>query len=138
MMQCRQNVLGWKNINVNKVSETFDTGPQLCMMSLEEIEWLLVDIFINVKSNDVTIVCSERISLLTGGTLGIMYNDDIHSFSSKDNHRNYMLGYVNMASELRSYWIDVWCGDRIMMELIQNKLVGGHLLVENTSVLKTI
>lgn len=65
------------------------------MMLLEEIERLLVDIFINNNSNDVTTLCSEETTPLLGGTIGMIYNNYIHSFSSKDNCWNCMLGSLS-------------------------------------------
>lgn len=49
-------------------------------MSQEEIERLLVDIFINDKSNDIETACSDETIPLVGGTIGIMYNDYNNSF----------------------------------------------------------
>ena len=42
--------------------------------------------------------------------------------------RNYMFGYIIMATEFRKYWIARRCGDRVVMESIQNKWIGVHLL----------
>lgn len=36
MMKWSQNVVNWNKINVNKVSETFDTCWQLCMITLDK------------------------------------------------------------------------------------------------------
>ena len=38
MMKWSQKLVNWKKIKVNKVSETFNTCPQLCMITLEEVE----------------------------------------------------------------------------------------------------
>ena len=39
-----------------------------------------------------------------------------------------MKGFIIMAIEFRMYWTATRCGDRIMMEYIQNKWIGVHLL----------
>lgn len=45
MIKWIQQVANWKKLNVNKVSESFDTCRRMCTMMLDEIEQLAVDLF---------------------------------------------------------------------------------------------
>ena len=62
-------------------------------------------------------------------TLSLLYSNYVNTFTSTDNRRLYMLGYVKMATEFRRYWSAVRFCDRITMEFIQNEWIGVHLLV---------
>ena len=46
MMKWAKNVINWKKVNINKVSESFETCRHLCMLTLEEVERLAIDLFI--------------------------------------------------------------------------------------------
>ena len=50
------------------------------------------------------------------------------TFQMQQKWRKYILGYTNMATEFRKYWIACRCDDRVVMESIQNKWIGVHLV----------
>ena len=129
MMNWSQKVVEWKKVNTNKVSESFDTCRQLCMMTLEEIERLSIDLFITDNNDELEFICLDPTVTSKAISVAIMYNTYITSFSSTDQRRLYMHGFITMATEFRNYWAAVRCGDRITMEVIQNKWIGVHLLV---------
>ena len=61
MMKWTQQVVNWKNLNVNKVSELFDTCRRLCMLMLDEMERLAVDLFLEENELVVSeILVSDR------------------------------------------------------------------------------
>ena len=122
MMKWTQRVIEWKKINVNKVSDSFDTCRRLAMMLLEELERLSVDLFIHKTAEKS--FSDEYKSI----DLGREYISFIHDHCSSDHRRKYMFGYIIMATEFRKYWTAVRCGDRVVMEDIQNKWIGVHLL----------
>ena len=62
-------------------------------------------------------------------TLSQLYCNFVTNFTSTDNRRCYMFGFVVMATEFRRYWNAMRVGDRITMEFIQNKWIGVYLLV---------
>ena len=51
MMIQTHHIVQYKKINVNKVSDSFDTCRSLCMITLEELERVEVDIFISEDAN---------------------------------------------------------------------------------------
>ena len=129
MMNWAQKVVEWKKVNTNKVSESFDTCRQLCMMTLEEVERLSIDLFITDNIDELDFLCLDPTVKSKAISVAMMYNTYITTFTSTDQMRLYMHGFIRMASEFRNYWAAVRCGDRITMEVIQNKWIGVHLLV---------
>ena len=118
-----------EKVNTNKVSESFDTCRQLCMMTLEEVERLSIDLFITHNIDELDFLCLDPTVKSKAISVAMMYNTYITTFTSTDQRRLYMHGFIRMASEFRNYWAAVRCGDRITMEVIQNKWIGVHLLV---------
>ena len=49
MIKWARRVIEWKKVNVNKVSDSFDTCRRLAMILLEELERLSIDMFIESK-----------------------------------------------------------------------------------------
>ena len=117
-----RRVIEWKKVNVNKVSDSFDTCRRLEMILLEELEWLSIDIFIKTKKG-VSFVDTKRSVYIAQD-----YIIFLQHHSSTDNRRRYMFGYVIMATEFRKYWTACRCGDRVVIEDIQNKWIGVRLL----------
>ena len=131
MMKWAQTVVSWKKINVNKVSESFDTCRQLCMLTLEEVERLAVDLFIVDNDKEIKDILRFKINAATdsgGLKMARLYIDYIHKMDSDDNRRLYMMGFIIMATQFRNYWNATRLGDRITMEHIQNKWIGVHLM----------
>ena len=122
MIKWCQRVLYVKKINVNKVSDSFDTCRRHCYLILEELERLRIDLFIESTSPSIV---SDKYKAID---IAILYNTFIKSCDSIDNRRLYMYGFIIMASEFRKYWTAVRCGDRIIMENIQNNWIGVRLL----------
>ena len=129
MMKWSQTVLNWKKVNVNKVSESFDTCRQMCMLTLEEVERLSIDLFMvrNDKSVEDIIESSESADSI-GLNITRLYIEYIHEMDSNDHRRLYMFGFIIMATQFRNYWKATRTGDRVTMEYIQNKWIGVHLM----------
>ena len=49
-----KHVVDWKKVNVNKVSDSYDTCRRLCMMLLQELERLSIDLFLDSKYSSCT------------------------------------------------------------------------------------
>ena len=128
MMKWAQNVVGWKKVNVNKVSESFDMCRQLCMLTLQEIERLSIDLFLVEYEDEVSLLLSTEISATVGVKIASMYNMYIHNMDSLDDRRLYFKGFIIMSTQFRNYWTATRRGDRITMESIQNKWIGVHLM----------
>ena len=129
MMNWAQKVVEWKKVNTNKVSESFDTCRQLCMMTLEEVERLSIDLFITDNVDELDFLCLDPSVKSKAISVAMMYNTYITTFIYTVQRRLYMHGFIRMASQFRNYWAAVRCGDRITMEMIHDKLIGVHLIV---------
>ena len=119
MMNWAQKVVEWKKVNTNKVSESFNTCRQLCMMTLEEVERMAIDIFITDNNDNLEFICLDPTVSSKGISVTMIYDTYITTFSSTDQRQLYMHGIIRMATELSNYWADFRCGDRITMEVIQ-------------------
>ena len=131
MMKWAQAVVNWKKINVNKVSESFDACRQLCMITLEEVERVAIDLFLIENTAEIQMIVGDNVTDLTDTAalvIAKMYNKYINNMKSSDNRRLYMFGFIIMATQFRNYWISTRLGDRITMEHIQNQWIGVHLL----------
>ena len=77
MMKWAQAVVNWKQINVNKVSESFNACRQLCMIILEEVERVAIDLFLIENTAEIQMVVGENVTDLTNTAaviIAIMYN----------------------------------------------------------------
>ena len=110
MMKWCQRVIDCRKMNVNKVSDSFDTCRRHCFLILDELERLSIDVFI-----EETVPASSSDHAKTVD-IALQYNKFISTRESTDDRRKYMFGYIIIASESRKYWTDVWCSDRIVME----------------------
>ena len=54
MIKWGKHVVDWKKVNVNKVSDSYDTCCRLCMMLLQELERLSIDLFLDSKYSSGT------------------------------------------------------------------------------------
>ena len=127
IMKWTQQVVNWKKLNVNKVSESFDTCRRLCMLMLDEVERLAVDLFLD--ENEVLIskiVESDRNNV--GLHIARMYNQYINGMKSTDDRRLQFFGFIIMTTQFRNYWMATKRGDRVIIEAIQNKWIGVHLM----------
>ena len=84
MIQWGQKIVQWKKLNVNKVSESFDTCRQLCMLMLEEIERVLIDLFITECKEDLTYLCMDNTNESMAITLSLLYSNYVNTFTSTD------------------------------------------------------
>ena len=123
MIKWGKCVVDWKKVNVNKVSYYYDTCRRLCMILLQELERLSIDLFLESKYSSSTY--SE---LTMSIDIAKEYSSFLRNNSTTDQRRQYMFGFIIMATEFRKYWKAVRCGDRIVMEQIQNIWIGVHLL----------
>ena len=98
-----QKVVQWKKLNVNKVSETFDICRQLCMLVLQEIERVVIDLFITECDEDLTFLCMDSTNPSMAIPLSLLYCNYINTFTSTYNRRLYMFGFIVMATEFRRY-----------------------------------
>ena len=60
MMIWGQKIVQWKKFNVLKVSESFDTCRQLCMLMLQEVERVVIDLFVTECNEDLTYLCMDQ------------------------------------------------------------------------------
>lgn len=130
-MKWAQTVINWKKVNVNKVSEYFDTCRQLCMLTLEEVKRLAVDLFIidNDKEIEEILRCNNNATTDSGGSkMSRLYIAYIHTMNTRDYRRLYMMGFIMKSTQFCNYWKATRLGDRITMEHIQNKWIGVHLM----------
>ena len=102
-MKWSQKVVNWKKINVNKVSEIFDTCRQLCMIILEEIERLVIDLCIIEHGEDLALLSMDTSLQSMGVVVAGMYNEYVSSMTSTDDRRVYMIRFVAMATAFRNY-----------------------------------
>ena len=98
-----QMVIKWKKLNINKVSESFNTCRQLCMMTLEEVEIFVVDLVLVDYSIETSTIVGEPSNDETGTKIAMMYNEYIHEIKSKDDRQLYFSGFIIMASKFRNY-----------------------------------
>ena len=87
MMNWAQKVVEWKKVNTNKVSESFDTCRQLCMMTLEEVERLSIDLFITHNIDELDFLCLDPTVKSKAISVAMMYNTYITTFTSTDQRR---------------------------------------------------
>ena len=107
MMKWAQTVINWKKMNVNKISESFDTCRQLCMLTLEEVERLAVDLFIVENDKTIKEILRLNINAATdsaGLKMARLYLDYIHEMNTDDNRRLYRMGFIIMSTQFRNYW----------------------------------
>lgn len=74
-------MINWKHVNVNKVLESFATCRQLCMLTLEEVERLAVDLFVvdNDKAIKEILRLNRNIATDSAGLrMAKLYLDYIH------------------------------------------------------------
>ena len=110
MMKWYQSVINWKKVNVNKVYESFDTCRQLCMLTLEEVERLSIDLFMVRNADGVEDIIESQTNDLIDSDLpdsiGLnitrLYIQYIHEMDSNDNRRLYMFGFIIMATQFRN------------------------------------
>ena len=98
-----QKVVQRKKLNIIKVSETFDTCRQLCMLPLQEVERVVIDLFISECEEDLIYLCMDITNKSMSITLSLLYSNFISTFTTTDNRRLYMFGFVTMGSEFRKY-----------------------------------
>ena len=113
-MKWAQAVVNWGKINVNKVSESFDACRQLCMITLEEVERVAIDLFLIENTAEIQMITGENVTDLTNTSDVVivkMYNEYINNMKSSDNRRLYMFGFVIMATQFRNYWMSTRLGD---------------------------
>ena len=84
-------------MNVNKVSDSFDTCRRHCYLILEELERLSIDLFI--ESTSPSIFSDEYKAI----DIAIVYNTFIKSRDSTDDRCLYMYGFIIMSNEFRKY-----------------------------------
>ena len=104
MMKWAQNVLGWKKVNVNKVSESFDMCRQLCMLTLQETERLTIDSFLVEYEDQLSLLTNALNRDSIGVTIISMYNTYAHDMESQDDRRLYLKGFIIMSTQFRNYW----------------------------------
>ena len=98
-----QKIVEWKKLNVKKVSESFDTCRQLCILMLQEIERVVIDLFITECNEDLAYLCMDITNESIAIILSLLYSNYINTFTSTDNQIIYIFGYVIMTTEFRRY-----------------------------------
>ena len=128
MMKWAQNIINWKKVNVNKVSESLDTWRQLCMITLEEVERLTIDLFLVEHGKDIEEILNKTTTDTARLSIAKLYMDIIHEIKSDDDRRLFMFGFIIIGTQFRNYWKATRLGDSVTMEHIQNKWIGVHLM----------
>ena len=108
-------MVNWKKVNVNKVSESFDIRRQLCMLTLQELERLSVDIFLVKKEDERSLVSSKVNSNTVGLTIAYMYNKYIYDMNSRYNGRLYIKGFIIMCTKFCNQWTATRHVDRVII-----------------------
>lgn len=111
MIKWGECVIDCEKVNINKVPDSFDTCRRLCMIILEELERLSIDICMLHKQSTAFSKTNMPIDI---GKQYILY---LRNYGSTDQRRQYIFGFIIMATEFRRFWKPVRCGDRIVMEL---------------------
>ena len=99
MIKWCQRVLDVKKINVNKVSDSFDTYRRHCYLILEELERLNIDLFIESTPPSVFSDKYKAIDVV------ILYNTFIKNRDTTDDRRLYMFGFYLQSSVLTSFFL---------------------------------
>ena len=68
------------------------------MLTLEEMEQLAVDLYIEDSSEDVTCICLDTTVCSKGIYVAMMYDTYITTFISTDKIRLYMFGFIHMTT----------------------------------------
>ena len=90
------------------------------MMILDEVERLVVHLFLN-ENEDLVTTIDESNENNIGLYIAKMYNQYINDMKSTNGRRLYFFGFIIMTTQFRSYWMAIRRGDRVIMESIQNK-----------------
>ena len=69
------------------------------MMVLQEMERVVIDLFSTECDEDLTYLCMDSTNSSMAITLSLLYSKYINTFTSTDNRRLYMFGFVVMATE---------------------------------------
>lgn len=114
------------------------TCRQLGMLTLEEVDRLAIDLFIlDCKADSIFPACLNITGKSEARHLSLLYNNCIRSFTTTDNRRLSIFEFTTMATKIR-YWIAINCGDRMTMEIIQNKQIDVYLLAGKHKVCQEI
>ena len=73
------------------------------MLTLEELERLVIDLFVKDNGDDLTYLCMDATNEYFGITLAQLYSNYITSFTSLDNKILYMFRFILMAFEFRKH-----------------------------------
>ena len=90
------------------------------MMMLDEVERLVVYLFLNENEDLVTTIVESNENNI-GLYIAKMYNQYINDMKSTNGRRLYFFGFIIMTTQFRNYWMAIRRGDRVIMESIQNK-----------------
>ena len=121
-------LLKWKKIKYNRVSDSFQAARSLCMILLEELERYLIDVMITIEfSNEER---EEFDTHLARDDFPILFSKKYIAFLktnkwSEDNTaRRYCCNFVVMARRFRMYWNAIRLGDKLVQESIFCSWIG--------------
>ena len=131
-MESAQKIISWKKVNINKVSESFDTWKKLCILALEEAERLTIYFFMVQNDKiveEIVRLDQNGIKYSVGLRIARLYIEYINEMNINDNRRLYMFRFVIIATQFCDYWKATRPGDRVTMYHIQKKWIGVHSIL---------
>jgi hypothetical protein len=132
------NIVEWKRIKKNKVSDCFQLSKQLIMLVLNEAERYLVDVMFHYyMSDDKKRQCTEdnATSVYIFATCYLEFLDD-NSWSANNKYRQMIKSFVKTGRKFRRYWSAIRNGDRQSQELIFNEWMGVFSLLNKHNYLE--
>ena len=132
ILKLMQEVLQWKRIRHEKVSESFALCKALLFLGLEELERLLWDVVI--IENEVEI--SESLSNYNANEYCIWFSEKYISCLQHmatigtDMRQRYFSNFILVAREFRLYWKALSSGDRLKQEECVSRFIGVFMVMK--------
>jgi hypothetical protein len=121
-------LLKWQRIKFGKVSDSFQLAQSIVFLILEELEWYLVDVMINIEFDDDDRQCIQNMLRLDKFPVWFAkkYIEflDSNNWSKNNIGRSYCCNFVVMARKYRMYWNAIRCGDKVVQEMIFCSWIG--------------
>ena len=133
-MDVCQNVIEWKKIKQNEVSECYELCRNMCFIDLEESSRLAWDLFLENKA--ATIIQLLETFTTNSNYLAIelakMYSDFINeqANSSTDKFRIVTFNFIRVASMYKIFHDDINDGCIITQEFLTHEFLGIFLLLK--------
>lgn len=126
-----QEVVDWKKIQKNHVSDCYNLSRQLCFLGLDECERYTWDLFILKHSKHITFmkkqISMEKFAIWLATRYKLFITNTLET--STDERMQYMMNFIIFASEFRLYHDAMRSGDRLVQEHIYIKFIGVFMLL---------